>query len=650
MEELISNEFLPHGYCLVWQPELVLLHIISDGLITLSYYSIPIALAYFVATRKDLAYDWVFKLFGAFIFACGTTHLISIVTLWEPAYWIEGGIKAATAGVSLVTAILLWPLIPKALALPSPTDLNKTNQELERQIVERRQAQEKFRGLLESAPDAMVIVDRKGEIVLINAQTEKLFGYKREELLGQSVDLLLPKRFQDGHAASREHYFTNPHPRPMGVGLELYGRRKNGSEFPVEISLSPLETEDGLLVSSAIRDITDRKQAEAALRRAKDELEQRVVERTAELARQTTILQCIIDNISEGLIVANEEGQFLVFNPAAEQILGLGKLDIMPDEWSEQYGIFYPDTITPTPPAELPLARAIQGKAADEIELFIRNAKRPDGIFISANGRPLKDERDQLMGGVVVFRDITRRKQSEQELRRLNEELIGSNKELEQFAYVASHDLQEPLRTVTNYVQLLTRKYQGHLDEKADKYIGYIVDGADRMSALIQDLLTYSRVNARVQNIEPTDSQATLRRTLDNLKVTIKEADAVVTHDSLPTLMATGSLLGQVFQNLISNAIKFRSEKPPCIHISVRQKANEWIFCIEDNGIGIDPEFAERIFVIFQRLHTRREYPGTGIGLAVCKKIVESHGGRIWVESQPGRGSKFYFTWPIQRE
>jgi PAS domain S-box-containing protein len=276
-EQLFRNDFLPHGYCVAWQPGILWLHLISDAIIAIAYYSIPLALAYFVAARRDLTFKWMFQLFILFIVACGTTHLMSIITLWEPVYWLDGGVKVVTAGASILTAITLWPLIPQALALPNPAQLEKMNQELHKEILERqqvtaelKQAEAKFRGLLEAAPDAIVITDRQGKIVLINAQTEAIFGYKREALLEKPVEMLLPRRFQGNHPQHRQDYYANTQFRPMGINLELWGQHKDGREIPVEISLSPLQTEEGLLVSSAIRDITPKKEAEAALRKAKE--------------------------------------------------------------------------------------------------------------------------------------------------------------------------------------------------------------------------------------------------------------------------------------------------------------------------------------------------------------------------------------------
>jgi signal transduction histidine kinase len=239
---------------------------------------------------------------------------------------------------------------------------------------------------------------------------------------------------------------------------------------------------------------------------------------------------------------------------------------------------------------------------------------------------------------------------AENQLRELNDKLTRSNADLQQFAYVASHDLQEPLRMVASYTQLLARRYKGKLDADADEFIGYAVDGATRMQRLINDLLAFSRVTSQGKAFEPVDCNLLLEGVLRTLRLTIEENRAVVTYDALPKVKADSGQLGQLFQNLVSNAVKFHGSEPPRVHVSAERRNHEWVFSVQDNGIGVDPQYADRIFVIFQRLHNRDEYPGTGIGLALCKKIVERHGGRIWVESQPGRGTTFYFTIPIEEK
>jgi PAS domain S-box-containing protein len=262
---------------------------------------------------------------------------------------------------------------------------------------------------------------------------------------------------------------------------------------------------------------------------------------------------------------------------------------------------------------------------------------------LPANSR-IPGETGKVQG---IIRDITERKMAEEILKLKLEELARSNAESEQFAYVSSHDLQEPLRMISSYLQLLQRKYQGKLDDKADKYIYFAVDGAARMQTLINDLLEFSRVATRAKEPEPTDSEFILNQTLSNLELYIRQNNASVSHDPLPEVIADSTQLAQVFQNLIANGIKFQSEKASKIHISAEKKENKWVFSVKDNGIGIDPQYSEKIFEVFKRLHRKEEYPGTGIGLAICKKIVERHGGCIWVESELGKGATFYFTLPI---
>jgi two-component system, sensor histidine kinase and response regulator len=255
----------------------------------------------------------------------------------------------------------------------------------------------------------------------------------------------------------------------------------------------------------------------------------------------------------------------------------------------------------------------------------------------------LKDHLARLPESV---RRAMRENRLRKEHKQAQAELARSNQDLEQFAYVASHDLQEPLRMVATYTQLLAERYRGKLDDNADKYIYYAVDGALRMQALVQDLLTFSRLGRQGTDLQSTDCNVVVEMAVKNLQTAIHESGAQVTHDHLPAVTADGSQLLQVFQNLIGNAIKFRGSKPPVIHVSAGKKRGEWVFSLTDNGIGIAPEHAEIVFVIFKRLHTRAEYPGSGIGLAICKKIIERQGGRIWVESQPGQGSIFKFTLP----
>jgi PAS domain S-box-containing protein len=297
-----------------------------------------------------------------------------------------------------------------------------------------------------------------------------------------------------------------------------------------------------------------------------------------------------------------------------------------------------------TPESRIIIEQAVEQAIAHgkpfNLELQIATAKG-NIRSIRAIGEPNLPNRE-VQG---FFQDITERKKAEEALRSVAENLKRSNLELEQFAYVASHDLQEPLRMVTSYTQLLEQRYKGKLDADADEFIKYAVDGANRMRSLIDDLLSYSRVNRRGNPFRPTESELALDVAIKNLQMSIEENGVVVTHDQLPEVMADEGQLVQLLQNLIGNAIKFHAKEPPCVHVSAKNlQEKEYLFSVQDNGIGIDPQYFDRLFKIFQRLHTKEEYPGTGIGLALCKRIVERHGGSIWLESQPGKGTTIYFT------
>jgi len=399
---------------------------------------------------------------------------------------------------------LFKPIVPEILRSKVGVfvELSRNTALLRRQAEVLGKAEQKFRSLLEAAPDAMIISAADGRIALVNSQVEFIFGFRRDELIGENMRILVPDWScrADGSAVLEGH-------------MELRARRKSGHQFPIEISLSPLQTEEGLLVTAAIRDITQRRRAEDAIRELNLTLEQRVAERTQELLQS-------------------------------------------------------------------------------------------------------------------------------------NEALRQSNDDLNQFAYAASHDLQEPLRMVSLYSQMLQRRYGSRLDADADEFISYIVGGAKRMEQLLRDLLTYSQTGSSSEGpMYPVDCAGAMQQVVLNLQASVEQNQASVTWDALPVVRAHEIRVVQLLQNLVSNAIKYRSDAPPNIHVSAERRDGVWQFSVRDNGIGIDPEYAQEVFRIFRRLHGQ-DYPGTGIGLAICQRIVERYGGRIWVESDLGRGSRFCFTFP----
>ncbi|MEX2569962.1 MAG: ATP-binding protein [Gemmatimonadota bacterium] len=344
----------------------------------------------------------------------------------------------------------------------------------------------------------------------------------------------------------------------------------------------------------------------------------------------------IISISSDAIVSVDEDQRIIFFNKGAEQIFGhtadeaIGKpLELL---IPVRHRVGHEDHVRRFGEGPVPARR--MGERGQITGL------RKDGEVFPADASISKLEVGGRRIYTAVLRDVTERVRAEEELAR-------SNAELEQFAYVASHDLQEPLRMVASYTQLLARRYRGRLDDDAEEFIAFAVDGVTRMQALINDLLAFSRVGTRGGELQMVETAPVVERSLADLAPAIQETGAEVTCDDLPTVSADPAQLGQVLQNLIANAIKFRKpDTPPRVHISAERGDEEWIFSVADNGIGVGEEYAERIFVLFQRLHSRAEYPGTGIGLAICKKIVERHGGRIWLESEPGAGTTFHFSIP----
>ncbi|HLW77732.1 MAG TPA: ATP-binding protein [Bryobacteraceae bacterium] len=500
------HDYLPHGHCYFWDPGLVWLNAISDLLIAAAYYSIPLLLYYVIRRRPDFRFRGLILMFAAFILACGTTHALAVWNIWHTAYWLDGFVKALTAGLSLATVIATVKLAPLALKVMTPEQTEESNrklmaaQEKLRHLAgsERLSSEARLRSYFESASQGILAVDRQGMLVLVNRKMEEMFGYTRLEMLGQPLSILIPERYRNAHAVHRHDFFAEPRVRTMSkVGMKLSGRRKDGSQFPVEIGLSYVESDDGILALGLVSDITEQRR----------------------LAQQ---------------------------------------------------------------------------------------------------------------------------------LESATEELRRSNSDLEQFAYVASHDLQEPLRMISGYLSLLERRDGVNLDQDAREFIQFAVDGSQRMKALIQDLLSFSRAGRNAIESQDVEAGTILQNALENLQAAIEDTHAEVTSDTLPTIHADASLMTHVFQNLIGNAIKFHTSDAPKVHISAEARDGEWAFFIRDNGIGIEHRHQERIFRIFERLHSAEHYPGSGVGLAISKKIVERHGGRMWVISQPGEGSTFSFALPLK--
>jgi len=486
--------------------------------------------------------------------------------------------------------------------------------------------------LIEALPVPVFVKGRDGRYLAVNKAWEEFFGIPRDAMVGKTVfDREENPSIAARHQARDEELWNHPGRRSYETRITL---RDGGAGHIISYkgTFTGSDGEVAGLVCTII-DITTRKQAERAWQesearfRSLTELSSDWYWAQDENFRFTEISRGITDSI--GILPADYIGKTLW----DDESIGLSEA-----EWAAHKA-----TLTARQPFQ-------------DFEYAYKGA-HGRVLYVSVSGRPVLDEAGKFKGYRGIGKDITARKLAETNLReahdelsRKAQELARSNEELQQFAYVASHDLQEPLRMVSSYTQLLARRYATLFDGDAREFMAFIVDGATRMKQLIEDLLAYSRVGMRGREFQLTDCGASLQSALVNLRAAIDASGTTITHDPLPSVTADGSQLAQLFQNIIGNAIKFRSAEAPCIHVRAQEQDDAWVISIKDNGVGIDPPYFERIFIMFQRLHGKGEYPGTGIGLAICKKIVDRHGGRIWVESEPGRGCTFCFALPKRQE
>ena len=508
-------------------------------------------------------------------------------------------------------------------------------------------SQSMSRAIIESAPLAMVMVDAAGTIVLVNREAEALFGYSREELLGQAIEVLVPNAHREAHPAVRDAFFERPAARRMGAGRDLFALRKDGTEFSVEIGLNPLETPEGTFVLAAVVDITERKKLEARFRA------------TVESAP----VAMIMIGPSGGILLANAETEKL-FGYEPGELLGRALDSLVPERFRADHPghrhAFFADPRARRMGAGRDLFALRKDGTEFSVEIGLNPVETPEGVFVLAaivDITARKELEDALRNANTSLEARVAERTEElarqrDDLRHANEALAGSNLDLQRFAYVASHDLQAPLRSISGFVQLLRSRYAGKLDERADDWIRRTIESAKQMQTLITHLLSYSRIESpsRARRFDPTPLRSVVDDAIAMLEATIAESGATITCEELPTVSGDRPQLVQLLQNLIGNALHYRKEEPPRVHISARANGAEWEVAVRDNGIGIEPRYHERIFEIFKRLHTQSTHPGTGIGLAICRRVVERHGGRIWVEAAEGGGSVFRFTIARQRE
>jgi PAS domain S-box-containing protein len=560
------NSFIPHGHCYLWKPELVGLHLTSDLLIAIAYYSIPITLFYFVKKRQDLPFNRIFLLFCLFIVACGTTHLMAVWTLWHPTYWLSGFLKAVTAMVSIFTAIQLIPIVPQALALPSPEQLVQANQALQEQIAERLKVEAELKTYQTQLEQR--VADRTAQLEASNQQMEELLLREQEARL----------------------------------------------------------------------------QAEAA------KVEIQASEET--VRRQLTEIEAIYATAPIGLCVLDTEFRFIRINECLAEMNGLPVSDhlgrtvreLLPELGDVQEQVFQQVLTSGKPVLNTEVHGTTPAQPGLERDWLV-------------SYYPLRSQNEAVLGINITAQEITDRKLAEQalqeraaELARLNTILAQTtallkerNRDLDQFAYIVSHDLKAPLRAISSLAEWIEEDLSGQIPAENQHQLDLLRSRVRRMEALINGLLTYSRVGRTDAAVEPVDVNELLSEVIDSLSP--PPTFTIATPSDLPTLHTKRLLLNQVFSNLIGNAIKHHTRTDGHVAITWRDAGEFYEFAVADDGPGIEPQYHDKIFTIFQTLKARDEQENTGVGLSIVKKILETEGGRIQVESQLNSGTTFRFWW-----
>jgi PAS domain S-box-containing protein len=668
-----SGPFMPHGHCYLWMPGLVWLHVVADLLIALAYYVMPVLLLHFVRKRHDLPFNWMFLMFGAFIVACGTTHLVAVWTLWFPTYWFSAGVKVLTAGISLATALLLIPLLPRALALPSPTELAGVNRELrvhirerqhaeaalrqardelERRVAERtatleelnaalqgeigerrrveaalRESEALYRQIFEENLTGDFIATPNGTVLAANPAFVRIFGLPTDgEGWGGTLASLFP---------TNEAYHTFLQRIRAEKKLENYEaelRRLDGTPvYVVGNALGTLDERSELIeIKGYVFDNSERKHAEEALRDSE--------QRYRSLFENNPLPMWVYDIETLVFLDVNDAGVDR-YGYARDEFLAMTVQDIRPPEDAP---VLAGDVPKPTPGLDTP-------------ELC-RHLKK-DGTIIDVEVTSHAIQFAGRQARLVLANDVTARLRVEAQIRRLNEglerrvvertaQLEATNHELETFSYSVSHDLRAPLRSIDGFSQALMEDYHDRLDAQGQDYLQRICGATQRMSELIDALLGLSRVTRAGVQREPLDLSAMAWTIAAELRR--QDPVRVVEFAVTPQLSTEGDsrLLRIVMENLLGNAWKFTAQRDPAqIQFGARVLPDGTkAFFVHDNGAGFDMTYADKLFGAFQRLHSMSDFPGTGIGLATVQRIVRRHGGRVWAEGKVGEGATFYFT------
>jgi PAS domain S-box-containing protein len=535
-----------------------------------------------------------------------------------------------------------------------------------------QETQEGFRVLVDGVKEyAIYMLDPEGRVISWNAGAARIKGYRSEEILGKDFSRFYRAEDVEAGEPARELMESLSKGRFEDEGWRV---RKDGSAFWANAVITPMYDDRGNHrgFSKIARDITERKRAEEVLARQAEEL----AHSRQALEAQSLMLQSVLDSMAEGLAAADEQGKFLIWNRAAENIMGYGPADLATQEWSKHYGTYLPDGITPFPTEQLPLVRAIHGEVSSS-EIFVRNPKITGGAWIEVRGSPLRDKEGVNRGGVVAFRDITQRKADEREIQKLNDELEHrvvertaqletANKELEAFSYSVSHDLRAPLRHIGGFSKLLMEEFGTSLNPVAQRHLERIQAGTQKMGLLIDELLNLARVGRQALNLQPTGLNSMVAEVIAILQPESEGRQVEWDISELPAVECDPILIKQVFQNLLSNALKFTR---PCIgadgsarvgtpaaashaviEVSHREENGQPVFMVRDNGVGFSMKYVDKLFGVFQRLHSTDEFEGTGIGLVTVQRIVHKHGGRVWAEGEPDKGATFYFTLGVGKQ
>ena len=674
LKRLISSDFLPHGTCYLWDPRIVWLHVISDSLITVAYYCIPLALVYLVRKRRDLPFNWIFWMFGLFILGCGTTHLMEVWTVWHGTYLLSGVVKAFTAAVSVVTAAMFIPLIPKAIALPGPGHLRAINEELKHQAGERvqreqellqltqelelriqnrtaelqsinhslqkeialgeesqqalRASQARLSSVIESAMDAILAIDERQRIVLFNVAAEKMFECSAKEAIGQPLHRFIPERFRASHARYIHRFGnTGVSSRNMSALGQLWGLRAPGTEFPIEASISQTQAGGRKLYTVILRDVTERKQAEA----------------------RNVLLATIVESSSDAVVSKDLSGTILSWNAGAEQIYGYTEAEILGKSVDL---IVPPDQLDESNRALLEVAR---GRMVTRDET-IRVRKDGSLLTVSLILSPMRNAEGQIIGISSIAHDITARKAAERQVRDLNLQLEKrvrertvdlqiANKELEAFTYSVSHDLRAPLRHIAGFSKMLAEECGASLQPEGLHYLQRIQEGTRRMGMLVDDLLNLARIGRHELRLQVTELQSVIKDVIAELTPDMEGREVEWKIRKLPHVEGDPALLRVVFQNLLSNALKYtRPRAKAIIEVGCEQVAAEQVVYVRDNGVGFNMIYADKLFGVFERLHRSEDFEGSGVGLATAQRIVQKHGGRIWAQAELDKGATFYVS------